>query len=104
MIFGFDGDTSGFKYILKRIALNDKDVVDGGTSPKLTHKNVRAYARCLLVLLPCLLIQTCLEQEVRCLLAMLASPGLPHYDRSFLASRILQLLKKEPISDEDHCF
>ncbi|MEA5516214.1 hypothetical protein [Nodularia sp. UHCC 0506] len=104
MIFGFDGNTSGFKYILKRVASNDEVLAGKEISPVLTHKDIRAYARCLLVLLPYLQLQTCLEQEIGCLLAMLSSPGLPHYDRSFLAAKILKLLSKEPMSDEDHSF
>ncbi|MEA5626602.1 hypothetical protein [Nostoc sp. UHCC 0251] len=86
-MFGFDGDTKGLKVILERIASND----DSG---KLTHKQVRGYARCMLAIFENLNIDTKLEAEIKLLLAMLSTSGIPYYDRSFMASRILELLKQ----------
>jgi hypothetical protein len=90
-MFGFDGEDKGFRIILDRIATNPGE---GG----LTHKEVRAYARCLLVIFPTLSllpVDSKIESEIKVLLAMMSSAGLPHYDRSFLASRILELLDKQ---------
>ncbi len=86
MYFGFDGNTEGFEQILSRIA--DKQV--GG---KHNHKEVRAYARCLLCILPEITINSNVKPEVQILLAALTAPGLPHYDRAFLATCILKLLE-----------
>lgn len=86
-MFGFDGDTNGLKIILERIASND----DSG---KLTHKEVRAYARCMLAIFENLNIDTKLEEEIKFLLATLSKSGIPHYDRSFMASKILKLLEQ----------
>ncbi|MDZ8067755.1 MAG: hypothetical protein RMY64_19385 [Nostoc sp. DedQUE08] len=89
-MFGFDGDTKGLKIILNRIASND----DSG---KLTHKEVRAYARCMLAIFEFLKIDTELEAEIKILLAALSGSGIPHYDRSFLASSILELLERNDL-------
>jgi len=86
MYFGFDGNTEGFKQILSRISDNH----DGG---KYNHKEVRAYARCLLCLLPEITINLNVKPEVQILLAALTASGLPHYDRAFLATCILKLLE-----------
>lgn len=88
-MFGFDGETEGFISILKTIEANDK-------SGKLTHKEIRAYARCMLALFPGFNISTkSIRSEIKILLACLSASGIPHYDRSFLASRILKLLEDE---------
>ncbi len=74
---------------------------------ELTHKEVRTYARCLLNILPEINIDFDVKPEVEILLASLSAAGLPHYDRAFLARRILELLKnnkwenKNEVSD---CF
>lgn len=44
-MFGFDGELSGIESILTRIAMNNG-------SGAFTHKEVRAYARCILKMLP----------------------------------------------------
>ncbi len=87
-MFGFDGSEEGFATILRKISTNDE-------LQKLTHKEVRAYARCLLALLPNLIICPNQREEIKTLLASMSSSGIPHYDRSFLASRILKLLEIE---------
>jgi hypothetical protein len=101
MYFGFDGNTEGFKKILTRIADNH----DGG---KHTHKEVRAYARCLLQILTEITIDFNIKPEVQVLLAALTASGLPHYDRAFLAERILKLLENNTDlmsnSDSNDCF
>lgn len=88
-----DGNTEGFERILSRIADNH----DGG---KHNHKEVRAYARCLLCIpfdeINC---NSKLKSEVRVLLAAMAASGLPHYDRAFLATCILKLLS-EPVNSK----
>lgn len=86
MYFGFDGNTKGFEKILTRIADNHEGM-------KLNHKKVRAYARCLLQVLPEITIDFKIKPEVQILLAALTTAGLPHYDRAFLAACILQLLE-----------
>ncbi|MEH2214282.1 hypothetical protein [Nostoc sp.] len=84
---GFDGDTEGLKIILERIASND----DLG---KLTHKEVKVYARCMLAIFEALNIATKLRSEIKLLLFMLSATGINHYHRSFIASRILILLER----------
>jgi hypothetical protein len=74
-MFGFDGNTKGFEKILTQIA----DNFDAG---KHTHKKVRAYARCLLQMLPEINIDERVKPEVEILLAALSASGLPHYDRA----------------------
>jgi hypothetical protein len=86
MYFGFDGNTEGFKKILTRIADNH----DGG---KHTHKEVRAYARCLLQILTEITVDSNVKPEIEILLVSLTASGLPHYDRAFLAARILKLVE-----------
>jgi hypothetical protein len=75
---------------LKKSAPRIADNHDGG---KHTHKQVRAYARCLLLILAEINIDFDVKPEVQILLAALSAPGLPHYDRAFLAARILKLLE-----------
>jgi hypothetical protein len=87
MSFGFDGNTKGFEKILTRIADNH----DGG---KHNHKEVRAYARCLLCILPEINCNFNVKPEVQILLAALTASGLPHRDRAFLATCILKLLSE----------
>ncbi|MBW4477863.1 MAG: hypothetical protein KME54_25955 [Tolypothrix brevis GSE-NOS-MK-07-07A] len=87
MYFGFNGNTEGFEKILSRIADNH----DGG---KHSHKEVRAYARCLLSVLPEINCGEGVKPEVQILLAALTASGLPHYDRAFLATCILKLLSE----------
>ncbi|NDJ20932.1 hypothetical protein GS682_04590 [Nostoc sp. B(2019)] len=85
-MFGFDGEIDGFKQILERIAANPDE---GG----LTHKEVRAYARCMLPLVSVMHLDK-FESEIKLLLVAISASGLPHYDRSFLASKILNLLEE----------
>lgn len=85
-IFGFDGDIRGFQFILRRI---EETTEKNGN---LTHKEIRAYSRCLLKILPALELPEKLILEITILLATLSMPGLPLYDRSFLASKILKLV------------
>ncbi|BAZ50147.1 hypothetical protein NIES4103_27610 [Nostoc sp. NIES-4103] len=94
-----EDELQGLKTILERIADND----DG---KNLTHKQVRAYARCMLTLVPELQIEFSLRPEFQILMAALSTSGLPHYDRCFIASRLLELLakssdlKKQALSSE----
>ncbi len=85
MYFGFDGNTEGFEKILSRIA-------DNHDGEKHNHKEVRAYARCLLSILPEINCNSNVKSEVQILLAALSASGLPHRDRAFLATCILKLL------------
>ena len=94
MYFGFDGNTEGFEKILSRIALNH----DSG---KHNHKEVRAYARCLLSILPEINCNSNVKSEVQILLAALSASGLPHCDRAFLAQRILELLEDSANSETE---
>lgn len=89
-MFGFDGEVDGFQTILKRIANNLGEC-------GLTHKEVRAYARCLLPLISVMDLGK-FESEIKLLLVAISAPGLPHYDRSFLASKILKLLEDRSLS------
>jgi hypothetical protein len=82
-MFGFDGATAGLEKILNGYVSNHE---------QYTHKEIRAYARCLLNLLPALDLDLKLNSEVETLLAALSTSGLPHYDRVFLAKRILMLI------------
>lgn len=85
-MFGFDGSTKAIVHILEKIKNNK----EGG---KLTHKEVRAYARLMLKMLPALLLDD--EEQINFLLACISSAGLPHYDRSFAAEQIIKLLQEQ---------
>jgi PIN domain nuclease of toxin-antitoxin system len=95
MYFGFDGNTEGFERILSRIADNH----EGG---KHNHKQVRAYARCLLLILAEINIDFDVKPEVQILLAAVSAPGLPHHDRAFLAEIILKLLENSAKSKTEN--
>jgi hypothetical protein len=92
-MFGFDGEIKGFKSVIERIENNSE-------TGKLDHKEVRAYARCMLKILPELNINSRFIPEIQTLLAAISVSSLPHYDRSFLASRILELLKDDAFLKE----
>ncbi len=100
-MFGFDGEVKGFKSVIERISSNHLNI-------KLDHKEVRAYARCMLKILPELEINSRFKPEIQTLLAAISASGLPHYDRSFLASRILELLNDDAFlkssNDESNVF
>jgi uncharacterized protein YoaH (UPF0181 family) len=83
-MFGFDGSTKAIAHFLQQIKENKE-------GDKLTHKEVRAYARLMLNLLPNLQVND--EEQIQALLAAMSSAGLPHYDRSFAAEQILKLLE-----------
>ncbi len=85
-MFGFDGSTKAIAHFLEQI----KDNKEGD---KLTHKEVRAYGRLMLNLLPALQVDD--EDKIQTLLASISSAGLPHYDRSFAAEQILKLLEEQ---------
>ncbi|MHC5853794.1 hypothetical protein [Nostoc sp.] len=84
-MFGFDGSTKAIVHFLEQI----KDNKEGN---KLTHKEVRAYGRLMLALVPDLSVDR--PEEIKCLLAAMSTAGLPHYDRSFAAEQILKLLEE----------
>lgn len=86
-MFGFDGGLQGFRQIINEI-VNNRD------GYKFTHKQVRAYARCLLVLVPWLDVSNHQQAQITVLLASMSASGLPHYDRSFLAEELLKILDK----------
>ncbi|MDM9583074.1 hypothetical protein [Nostoc sp. GT001] len=92
-MFGFDGEIEGFQKILRRIATNPGE---GG----ITHKEVRAYGRCLLPLVSVMNLGK-FESEIKLMLVAISASGLPHYDRSFLASKILKLLEEIPNSKSE---
>ncbi|RUT08444.1 hypothetical protein DSM106972_016120 [Dulcicalothrix desertica PCC 7102] len=83
-MFGFDGNTKGLEAILREYT-NGRETI--------THKEIRAYARCLLKILPEIRIVDRHKPKVEILLTALSASGLPHYDRITLAKRILQLLE-----------
>ncbi|MBW4425944.1 MAG: hypothetical protein KME50_16205 [Nostoc desertorum CM1-VF14] len=85
-MFGFDGSTKAIAHFLEQIKENKE-------GDKLTHKEVRAYARLILNLLP--ILQVDAEEQIKVLLAAMSSAGLPHYDRSFAAEQILKLLEEQ---------
>jgi hypothetical protein len=74
----FNSNTQGFAKILTRIANN----YDGG---KHTHKEARAYARCLLQVLSEITIDFNVKPEVQILLTALTVYGLPHYSLCFFS-------------------
>lgn len=93
-MFGFDGDIHGFRTILRKIANNkDEKIV-------LTHKEVRAYARCLLKILPSINEPEKNKPVISTMLATMSISGIPHYDRAFLAEQILELIKFEDKREE----
>ena len=85
-MFGFDGSTKAIVYFLEQIKENKE-------GDKLTHKEVRAYGRLMLALVPDLSVDR--PEEIKCLLAAMSTAGLPHYDRSFAAVQILKLLEED---------
>lgn len=85
-MFGFDGSTTAIVHFLEKIKANKE-------GNKLTHKEVRAYGRLMLALVPDLLVDH--PEEIKCLLAAMSTSGLPHYDRSFAAGEILKLLEEQ---------
>ncbi len=87
-VYALDGDISGFKIILEKLSKNDEN-----HQLIFTHKQVRAYARCLLNVLPALPFSLKEEQEIKLLLVCISSSGLPHYDRAFMATKVLELVK-----------
>lgn len=84
---GYNHKIEGFKIIMSRVAGN-YDL------QKLTHKEVRAYARCLLKIIPELTLDYKAKAEAEILLSAISVGGLAHYDRSFLARRILKILEE----------
>ncbi|MBE8990641.1 hypothetical protein [Nostoc sp. LEGE 12450] len=85
-MFGFDGSTKAIVHFLQQIKENEH-------GDKLTHKEVRAYGRLMLNLLPNLQVDN--DEQIQILLAAMSSSGLPHYDRSFAAEQILKLLQEQ---------
>ncbi|MEH2077028.1 MAG: hypothetical protein V7K57_21950 [Nostoc sp.] len=85
-MFGFDGSIKAIVHFLEQI----KDNKEG---EKLTHREVRAYGRLMLALVPDLSVDR--PEEIKLLLAAMSTSGLPHYDRSFAAGQILKLLEKQ---------
>ncbi|MBD2508279.1 hypothetical protein H6G91_13485 [Nostoc muscorum FACHB-395] len=85
-MFGFDGSTKAIINFLQQIR-------DNKEGDKLTHKEVRAYGRLMLNLLPILQVDD--DEQIQVLLAAMSSSGLPHYDRSFAAEQILKLLQEQ---------
>jgi hypothetical protein len=85
-MFGFDGSTKAIIHFLEKIR-------DNKEGDKLTHKEVRAYGRLMLNLLPNLQVDD--EEQIQLMLAAISSAGLPHYDRSFAAEQILKLLEEQ---------
>ena len=83
-IFGFDGNLSGLKSIMLRIKENN--------NLALTHKEIRAYARCLLALQAT--FPTDIKAELTTLIAALSQSKLAHYDRSFIASKVLIIVEE----------
>lgn len=94
IMFGFDGATKGLEQILNRYVKNHQNI---------THKEIRAYARCLLKIIPEITFSSRLKPEIETLLAALSAFGLPHYDRVFLATRILKLLEESNNPEENIC-
>lgn len=78
---------AGFVDILYRISINN------GADLKYTHKEVRAYARIFLVCLDELSLSG-KSSEVAVLLVALSKYGLPHRDRSFIASQVFEIIKE----------
>ncbi|MEH2400196.1 hypothetical protein [Nostoc sp.] len=83
-MFGFDGSTKAIAHFLEQIKENKE-------GSKFTHREVRAYGRLMLALVPDLSVDH--PEEIKLLLAAMSTAGLPHYDRSFAAERILKLLE-----------
>ena len=72
---------SGLKAILKQLSTNCKD-----TTYCLTHKEVRAYAKCLLVSLTQIDMSPETRQKMRVLLVCMSSGGLS-IDNRFIKNR-----------------
>ncbi len=92
-VYALNGDISGFKIILEKLSKNDEK-----HQLIFTHKQVRAYARCLLNVLPALPFSLKEEQEIKLLLICVSSRGLPHYDRAFMANQVLEIVKNFELS------
>ncbi|MEH2381131.1 MAG: hypothetical protein V7K27_19965 [Nostoc sp.] len=82
-MFDSSAQIKAMTHFLKQIANNKEG------SP-LTHKEVRAYARLMLRVVPDLFLDH--TEPVQFLLMAMAASGLAHYDRSFAAKQIIKLL------------
>jgi hypothetical protein len=80
-----------------------EQIRDNKEGSKLTHKQVRAYGRLMLDLAPTVTVDH--PERIQFLLTAMAAPGLPHYDRSFAAEQIINLLdeleKRRSLSSEE---
>lgn len=82
-MFGFDGSPKAIVHFLEQIR-------DNREGSKLTHKEVRAYGRLMLALVPELSVDH--PERIKFLLAAMSTAGLTHYYRSFAAAQIIKLL------------
>lgn len=73
----------GLKTILKRIEENEE-------GKYLSHNETRSYARCFLAV-----AKSENRSDHIVLLTAMAVRGLAHYDRSFLAKQLIELIDKE---------
>lgn len=73
----------GLRTILKRIEENEE-------GKDLSHNEVRAFARCFLAI-----AKAENRSDHIVLLTAMAARGLAHYDRSFLAKQLIELIDKE---------
>lgn len=89
----------GFKATLQKLADNLEPNL------KFTHKEVRAYARSLLVSLDSVEIpynfNCSTKEEVSLHLLALSCSGLAHYDRAFLARQVLEVIQEQEKLEAD---
>ena len=89
-MLGFEGDDlKGLLKILERLSRNSQD--EHGF---LTHKQVRAYGRGLLLLIPSFNLPPSTEAQLKTLVACMSVKGLPLYDRAFFAKEALELVQR----------
>ena len=98
----------GFLEVLRKISNNSE------TNLKLTHKEIRAYARSFLAAIDYIDDLGYDKPEISILLLALSKGGIAHYDRAFLASQIIEIIngiKKEKLErqnkrydNEEDCF
>ena len=82
-----------FKEIIQKIA-------DNNNRFKLTHKEVITYAKSLLLCMDEISLWN-KEEEVKLLLLAISKYGLNHYQRSFLASQIIEFIETAERDEQD---
>ncbi len=90
-MLGFErNDLQGLKQILERLSNNPPEDVKLKT---LTHKEMRAFARGILVLIPHFEFPSETESKLKILVTFVSMRGFAIYDRAFFAKEALEVIQ-----------